>query len=134
MTDNQAQLRSKSYLLPVADTEFLLRDEMRGLRFQLEYSKAELALRDWQIRSTVVVFGSARIPSPEAAAQSLAAASGEKAKRLAALAPYYGEARAFGRLVSLNGGAIAEDGALRGNVIATGGGPGVMVAGKRGAN
>ena len=54
MTDtaNRAQLDSPSYILPVFDSEFLLRDEMRGVRFQLEYAKADLALRDWGVRST----------------------------------------------------------------------------------
>ena len=47
-TDSQ---RRRSYLLPVEDQQFLLRDELRGVRFQLEYSKAELLLRDWGIRS-----------------------------------------------------------------------------------
>ncbi|MBN9262358.1 MAG: 3-isopropylmalate dehydrogenase, partial [Hyphomicrobium sp.] len=58
---------SRSTLLAVEDTEFLLRDEMRAIRFALEYGKAELALRDWGIRSTIIVFGGARIPSPEQA-------------------------------------------------------------------
>ena len=57
----------RSHLLPVEDTQFLLRDEMRAIRFALEYAKAELALRDWGIRSTIIVFGGARIPSPEQA-------------------------------------------------------------------
>jgi hypothetical protein len=64
MTDSTPQSRSQSYILPVADTQFLLRDEMRGVRFALEYEKAELLLRDWGVRSTVIVFGSARVPSP----------------------------------------------------------------------
>ena len=62
------QLASQSYKLPIEDQEFLLRDELRGIRFQLEYSKTELLLRDWGIRSTIIVFGSARVPSPEQAA------------------------------------------------------------------
>jgi hypothetical protein len=49
MPDNIAQRRSKSYRLPVEDTEFLLRDEMRAVRFALEYAKAELSLRDWGV-------------------------------------------------------------------------------------
>ena len=44
--EHSAQRQSRSYLLPVEDTEFLLRDEMRAIRFALEYAKAELALRD----------------------------------------------------------------------------------------
>src|SRR6185295_4501384 len=63
MTDNGEQRRSASYRLPVEDLDFLLRDEMRAIRFALEYAKAELALRDWGIRSTIIVFGGARIPS-----------------------------------------------------------------------
>ena len=51
------QLASQSYKLPIEDQEFLLRDELRGIRFQLEYSKTELFLRDWGIRSTIIVFG-----------------------------------------------------------------------------
>lgn len=65
MPDNRAQLKSPSYKLAVEDTEFLLRDELRAIRFALEYAKAELLLRDWGIRSTIIVFGSARVPSPE---------------------------------------------------------------------
>ncbi|MGH7008191.1 MAG: 3-isopropylmalate dehydrogenase, partial [Stellaceae bacterium] len=55
------QERSPSYILPVLDTDFLSkRDELRDLRFAIEYAKAEFLLRDWGVRSTVVVFGSAR--------------------------------------------------------------------------
>ncbi len=61
------QRQSKSYILPVQDTDFLLRDELRGVRFALEYEKAELVLRDAGIRSTIVCYGSARIPSREQA-------------------------------------------------------------------
>ena len=70
MPDNGAQKHSRSYLLAVEDQEFLLRDEMRPFRFGMEYAKAEYALRDWGVRSTVVVFGSARTPSAEQAAKS----------------------------------------------------------------
>ena len=70
--DSAAQRASPSYRLAVEDTDFLLRDEMRAMRFGLEYAKAELSLRDRGIRSTIVVFGSARIPSPEQAAALLA--------------------------------------------------------------
>jgi uncharacterized protein (TIGR00730 family) len=118
MPANDAQTRSRSYLLAVEDQEFLHREELRAIRFALEYEKAELALRDWGVRSTVVVFGSARI-KPE---------SGHP------LAAWYDEAREFGRLVSLCGGALRPDGRMRDNVIATGGGPGIMEAANRGAS
>src|ERR1700682_5380946 len=67
MDEPTAQEKSPSYLLPVEDTEFLLRDEMRAIRFALEYAKDELLLQDWGIRSTIIVFGGARVPSPEQA-------------------------------------------------------------------
>jgi hypothetical protein len=47
--------------LPALDEAFVLADEQRGLRLQLEYAKAEQALRHWGVQSTVVVFGSARV-------------------------------------------------------------------------
>src|SRR5271166_2559514 len=89
MTDNNAQRRSKSYRLPVEDMELLLRDEMRAVRFALEYAEAELSLRDWGVRSTIIVFGSAQIPSPEQAQSLLHAAEGtpvlERVRRRASL-------------------------------------------------
>ncbi|HEY3145208.1 MAG TPA: LOG family protein [Dongiaceae bacterium] len=132
------QLASQSYKLPIEDQEFLLRDELRGIRFQLEYSKTELFLRDWGIRSTIIVFGSARVPSPEQAellrAGQIAGVDKATAERRLLLAPYYEEARKFGRIVSLQGGALNPKSGVRDNVIATGGGPGIMEAANRGAS
>jgi predicted Rossmann-fold nucleotide-binding protein len=137
MNEPDARAVSQSYLLPVEDTQFLLRDEMRAIRFALEYAKAELALRDWGIRSTIIVFGGARIPSPEAAALSAAAArtaaEKESAERLEKLSSHYQVARDFGRIASQRGGAFAPKARWRDNVIATGGGPGIMAAANRGA-
>jgi len=137
MTIPNAHAASRSYLLPVEDTQFLLRDEMRSIRFALEYAKADLALRDWGIRSTIIVFGGARIPSPEQAAIAAAAARSpaerEAAERLKHRSTYYQIARDFGRIASQAGGAFAPKNRWRDNVIATGGGPGIMEAANRGA-
>lgn len=115
---NSAQLRSPSYRLAALDQDFILADSMRGMRFMLEYAKAEEALRAWGVRSTVVVFGSARMRE-------------DGPPRHAA---WYSQARAFGRIVSERGGALHANGRLRDNVIATGGGPGLMEAANRGAH
>ena len=120
MTDlpsNGAQLASPSYRLPALDTEFLLSDSMRGVRFQLEFAKADQALRDWGVRSTVVVFGSARVREDGPPDH----------------ARWYAEARRFGALASRLGGAMRDSSQPRDNVIATGGGPGIMAAANRGA-
>jgi uncharacterized protein (TIGR00730 family) len=137
MTDTLGPVTLQSYKLPIEDLDFLLRDELRGVRFQLEYEKAELSLRDWGVRSTIVVFGSARIPSPEQSSMELEAAKDAvergRAERRARLVRWYDEARAFARIVSERGGALAGDEHGRDNVIATGGGPGIMEAANRGA-
>ncbi len=116
-SDNAAQLASPSYRLPALDTDFLLGDSMRGVRFLLEYAKAEEVLRAHHIRSTIVVFGSAR---------SAEDAGGNRGR-------WYAEARAVGRIVSERGGALQNHSGFRDNVIATGGGPGIMEAANRGA-
>lgn len=114
---NAAQMASPSYRLAALDNDFLLGDAMRGVRFLMEYAKAEMALRAWGIRSTIVVFGSARVRE---------GGPGDHAR-------WYEEARAFARLASERGGALLDDGPMRDNVIATGGGPGIMEAANRGA-
>jgi hypothetical protein len=131
--DNGKQLRSQSYLLPVEDKGFLLHDEMRAIRFGLEHAKAELVLRDHGIRSTVVVFGSARIRSRPEARRRITGARHNGGKRAPDLSRWHEIAHRFARPVSERGGALAGEGRIRDNVIATGGGPGIMEAANRGA-
>lgn len=138
LSDSSAQLQSASYRLSIKDPQFLLRDEMRSMRLALEFSKADLLLREWGIRSTVIVFGSSRVLSPEPAARALAAAydrGDEQAHaQLQRKNGWYDAARAFGRIASIEGGALATQRQWRDNVIATGGGPGLMEAANRGAS
>ncbi len=138
------QTLSPSYRLAYLDQDFLLKDELRPVRLQLELQKPELILQEHHIESTIVIFGSARIPEPKVARALLeeAKAAYEKdpgnqtllrhvniAARIAHTSKYYEEARKLAALISK----AAQTPGNANIAVVTGGGPGIMEAGNRGA-
>ncbi|MFW5931465.1 MAG: TIGR00730 family Rossman fold protein [Desulfohalobiaceae bacterium] len=135
------QTSSATYRLAFQDQDFLLRRELRPTRIQLEMLKPELTLQDHGVESTVVIYGSARIPDPETARtrvsslqQELEQSPGDpkldrelkRARRDLDNSSYYQEARKLGRIIASN-----SDSKL---LVITGGGPGIMEAANRGAH
>src|SRR5205085_4306425 len=129
------QTESRAYRLAFQDTEFLLREDLRPVRFQLELLKPELLLDEANIGSTFVFYGSARIPAPDMADALIAAATNDEqqkvAERLKAKAHYYDIARDLARLASRCG--LDEEGKKH-FVVCSGGGPSIMEAANRGAS
>ncbi len=121
-TPDTPQTRSPTYRLAFTDDDFMCRDELRPVRLQLELLKPEMVLAEKKIESTVVLFGGARIPDPEHADSA-------RTETLAKLSKYYDEARKFAVICTKHS---AHNEHLD-YVVCTGGGPGVMEAGNRGA-
>ncbi|MCB2047035.1 MAG: LOG family protein [Novosphingobium sp.] len=128
------QTSNAAYRLAFRDTDFLLREELRPVRFQLELLKPEMLLEEANIGSTIVFYGSARIPAPDDCDVLLAAATTPErkavAERLVAKSKYYEEARKLAHTASSC--AVVEEG-MRQFVVCSGGGPSIMEAANRGA-
>ncbi len=137
-------LQNQSYQLAYEDKDFLSSDDLRPVRLQLELLKPEQALRDKNINSTIVIFGSARILSPDDAQEQCQQVQQKvkdnpsdtqaqialiKAQRQVKQSKYYQEAQKLARIVSLQ----FQQQNRKDFVVVTGGGPGIMEAANRGA-
>ncbi len=121
------QTMAKAYRLAFSDEDFMTSEALRGVRFQLEYLKPEMILRDNNIESTIVLFGGARIPAPGKEPKS---AKTKLAKEnLKKISHYYEEARLFAQYASN----AAKKHDYKEYLVVTGGGPGIMEAGNLGA-
>lgn len=128
------QTENPAYRLAFQDMDFLLRDDLRPVRFQLELLKPQLLLDEAHIKSTFVIYGSARIPEPEKAGALLELAETPQqkkiAERLAEKAKYYDVARELAQLAS---NFPLDEAGGRHFVVTSGGGPSIMEAANRGA-
>ncbi len=145
ITVETPQTLSPSYKLSYQDEQFILRDDLRPVRLQLELLKPELIQQEHGIESTVVMFGSARTLDFETASKELEKVEVELkenpddstllqkqiiARRAVKNSTYYEEARKLAKMIS----SYCQKSENKAYVITTGGGKGIMEAANRGAH
>jgi uncharacterized protein (TIGR00730 family) len=113
MTTKPSRDGDSGPVLAYRDQDFLDSDDARPLRIIAEYLAPLRALREQQIRDTIVFFGSARIGPT------------------GPLGRYYAEARELARAITAWSMALPEGPHRR--IVCSGGGPGIMEAANRGA-
>jgi len=129
------QTEDPAYRLAYQDPDFLLREDLRPVRFQLELMKPEVLMDEAGIASTFVFYGSARIPAPEKADAIIEAAQTDEQRRIAERlkrnSVYYDEAR---KLAAKASTMERDADGKRHFVVCSGGGPSIMEAANRGAD